>query len=107
MHRRISTDQVIFPPAVLDDPNLIFLARGSGSAIDAGCVANLSNDATGLSNVFSAAQDHQVFAQATQAASALRPGSPVVGYESSSRLAAAESTGFRNVGDLRVLVRPS
>lgn len=101
------TDQVIFPPALLDDPDLIFLARGSGSAIDAGCIVNLSDQVIGLSNVFTRAQDHEVFAQATQAASSLRPGAPVVGYESGSSLAAAESVGFRNLGNLRVLVQPS
>ncbi len=111
------TDQVIFPPAVLDDPALVFLARGSGPAhgsgpapgsgpaIEAGCIANLSDEVTGLSNVFTVAQDSEVFAQATQAVSALRPDSPVVGYESGSSLAAAESIGFRKVGSLRILVQ--
>ena len=100
-------DQVIFPPAGLDDPALVFLARGSGPAIDAGCLANFSNEVTGLSNVFTTAPDSGVFAEATQAASALRPGFPVVGYESGSSLATAVSVGFRNVGHLRVLVQPS
>ena len=99
------TNQVIFPPAVLDNPALVFLARGSGSAIDAGCIANFSNEVTGLSNVFTSTQEGEVFAQATQAASALQPGFPVAGYESGSRLAAAESIGFRNLGNLRILVQ--
>ncbi|WP_162906574.1 hypothetical protein [Algihabitans albus] len=99
------TEQVIFPASSLDDPSLVFLARGSGATIEAGCIANLSDSVTGLSNVFTVHEDSDVFAQAKQAVSAISPGTPVVGYESGQGLATARSVGFREVGKLRVLAQ--
>lgn len=102
------TDQVIFPASALDDPNLVFLARGSGSpadsTVEAGCIVNLSDHVTGLSNVFAKTPSDATFAQAAQAATAVRPGVPVVGYEADDQLAWAQSAGFRTLGGLRILV---
>lgn len=99
------SEEVIFPPASLDDSNLVFLARGSGSNVEAGCIANFSESVTGLSNVFTVSEDNEVFTQATQAVAALRPETPVVGYESGSNLDAARDVGFCEVGKLRVLIQ--
>lgn len=101
-------DQVIFPPACLNDPSLAFLARRKGTIIEAGCIANLSENAVGLSNVFSVYPDQQqLFEEASSAVSAFGDGRPVVGYEQDDSLAAALSIGFREVGPLRVLLRKS
>lgn len=99
------TEETVFPPACLDDPSLVCLARRAGSAIEAGCLANRSGDVIGLSNVFSQAVDHAAFAEAAQAVSAVGGGRAVVGYEHGGALVAALSAGFREVGPLRVLVR--
>lgn len=99
-------DQVIFPPACLNDPGLAFLARRNGTTVEAGCIANLSENAVGLSNIFSVrSSQQQLFQEALSAVSAFGDGRPVVGYELGDRLAAALSSGFRDVGPLRVLVR--
>lgn len=101
-------DQVIFPPACLNDPDLAFLARRNGTTVEAGCLANLSENAVGLSNVFSVhASQQPSFEEALSAASAFGNGRPVVGYEEGDSLAAALSIGFRKVGPLRVLLRQS
>lgn len=101
-------DQMIFPSACLNDPNLAFLARRKGTTVEAGCVANLSENAVGLSNVFSVHPNQQrLFEEALPAVSAFGNGRPVVGYEQGDSLAAALSIGFREVGPLRVLLRQS
>jgi hypothetical protein len=100
------TDQVIFPPACLNDPSLAFLARRKGTTVEAGCVANLSENAVGLSNIFSVrSSQRQLFEEALSAVSAIGEGRPVVGYEHGDSLATALSIGFRDVGPLRVLLR--
>lgn len=102
----LPTDQVIFAPACLDDPNLVFLARRLGTTIEAGCIANLSKDAVGLSNVFSVIPKHrQLYEEALAAVSTVGDGRPVVGYEQGEDLEAARLAGFREVGRLRVLIR--
>jgi hypothetical protein len=103
-----SADQVIFPAACLNDPSLAFLARRNGTIVEAGCVANLSENAVGLSNVFSVhSSQQQLFDEALSAVSAFGGGRPVVGYEQGDSLAAALSVSFRDVGPLRVLLRRS
>jgi hypothetical protein len=99
-------DQVIFPPACLNDLSLAFLARRKGTTVEAGCVANLSANAVGLSNIFSVRlSQQQLFEEALSAVSAFGKGRPVVGYEQGDSLATALSIGFRDVGPLRVLLR--
>ena len=100
------TERVIFPPACLNDANLTFLARLSGTEIHAGCIANLSKDAIGLSNVFSQhPNDTHLYQEALAAVSAMGGPRPVVGYESGQDLVAARASGFQEVGRLRVLGR--
>ncbi|MBV6651615.1 MAG: hypothetical protein KI789_17975, partial [Hoeflea sp.] len=70
----------------------------------AGCIASLSDDCVGISNVFSVSNSSEVFAQATAAVSGLAPDSPIVGYESGDDLNHARDAGFSPVGDLRILV---
>ncbi|MFK7792002.1 MAG: hypothetical protein AB8B88_04945, partial [Devosiaceae bacterium] len=94
----------VFHATCLDDPNLIFLARWEGEQITAGCLANISHDVIGISNVFS---EEPIFAQAAQAVSAISNGKPLVGYESGEDVTQAEAAGFETVGTLRVLLPQS
>ena len=99
-------DQVIFPPQCLNDPNLVFLARISGTNIEAGCLANLSTDVIGMSNVFTTKEsDESLYSDALTAVSSVGEGLPVVGYEKGDDLNCACTAGFQVVGPLRILVR--
>ena len=99
-------DQMIFPPKCLNDPNLVFLARMSGTIVEAGCIANLSKDVVGMSNVFSTkSNDSLLYAEALAAVSSVGPHLPVVGYERGNDLDAACRAGFKVIGPLRILVR--
>ena len=98
-------DQLIFPPECLNDPNLVFLARMSGVTIEAGCIANLSKDVVGMSNVFSTkSNDSLLYSEALAAVSSVGPNLPVVGYERGDDLDAACKAGFKVIGPLRILV---
>lgn len=100
------TDQVIFTPECLKNPTLAFLARISGSKIEAGCIANLSENVVGMSNVFSKiSNDQSLYQGALSAVSTIGNGRPVVGYEHGADLEAAISAGFNVIGPLRVLIR--
>jgi hypothetical protein len=99
-------DNLIFPPHCLNDPNLFFLARISGTNIEAGCLANLSTDVVGISNVFSTqANDSRLFSEAIAAVSSVGGGLPVAGYEQGDDLDCACAAGSEVVGPLRILVR--
>lgn len=100
------SDQVIFPPQCLNDPNLFFLARLSGANIEAGCLANLSADVIGMSNVFTTQEsDERLYSDALAAVSSVGEGLPVAGYEQGDDLNCACAAGFQVVGPLRILVR--
>jgi len=99
-------DQVIFPPQCLNDPKLFFLARISGTKIEAGCLANLSTDVIGMSNVFTTQEnDEGLYSDALAAVSSVGDGLPVAGYEQGNDLECACAAGFQVVGPLRILVR--
>jgi hypothetical protein len=99
------SDDRVFPAAILDDPNVAILGRGTRSGFDAGCIANRSRNAVGLSNLFcSSGISPAVFAVAAAAASAFAPDLPVVGYERGERLRMARDVGFEPVGNLRVWI---
>ena len=94
----------MFPSSVLDDPNLIFLGLPSDSGFSAGCIANLSTDCVGISNIFCSDPAYPVHAAATRAVADLELGLPIVGYERGTDLDAMLAAGFEAVGDLRVWV---
>jgi hypothetical protein len=98
------TPHRMFPEAILERADTIFLGHVVDGAILAGCIASLSDDCVGISNAFSVSNSSEVFAQATAAVSGLVPDSPIVGYESGDDLAHALDAGFLPVGDLRILV---
>ncbi|WP_375588139.1 hypothetical protein ABWH89_12175 [Hoeflea alexandrii] len=98
------TPHTMFPAALLERADTVFLGHVVDGAILAGCIASLSDDCVGISNVFSVSNSSEVFAQATAAVSGLAPDSPIVGYESGDDLNHARDAGFLPVGDLRILV---
>lgn len=94
----------MFPASLLDRPNLHFLGVKRNDAFEAGCIANVSADCIGLSNVFAADPKADVFLQAAAAVGAIAPHLPIVGYEAGDALIAAQEVGFCRIGDLRVVL---
>lgn len=89
-------DGTLFLPDLLTQKGIAFLAAPDGTA---GCIANLTDDVVGLSNLFG---PDDVWPDAIAAVSNLFPGSPIVGYESGERLEGALRHGFSALGPLRV-----
>lgn len=92
----------VFAPALLARPDTVVFAERAGDAIIGGCIATLSPDCIGLSNLFGP-PDAPRFEAAIAALSALGLNLPLVGYESGDDLARAREAGFAEVGRLRVL----
>lgn len=98
------TERRMFCDAMLDLPDIRFLGLKVGDVVEAGCIANVSGDCIGLSNVFSRSMSGDAFTSATEAVAAVEPAYPIVGYESDGHLAHACAAGFQTVGNLRILV---
>ncbi|MCY0095700.1 hypothetical protein [Hoeflea ulvae] len=98
------TRQRMFRPSLLERPDIAFLGRREGGEIVSGCIANLSGDCVGISNVFSKTPPDGLFVQAAAAVASLAPHLPITGYESGEDLQQARRAGFETVGDLRILV---
>ena len=97
------TDRRVFMPELLADPTVALFAAYRGDALVGGCAANISTDAVGFSNVFSADRDADlIVAGALAAVSRFAPGLPIVGYERGDALERAKRLGFRAVGPVRV-----
>lgn len=93
----------LFLPALLDDPNVAFIAAYQGNAIIAGAIANRTDTVVGLSNLFAPAEESVAcWAGCVATAQATFPGYPLVGYESGADLAHAEAVGFEKLHSLRV-----
>ncbi|MEE1753380.1 hypothetical protein PUR26_13155 [Streptomyces sp. SP18CS02] len=91
----------LFPPALLADPATTVLAgRGQDGRIVAGAVLSHSDDVVGVSNLFG--PDEEAWPGCLAAVAALRPGTPVVGYEHGDDLTTALRHGFTATGPLRV-----
>ena len=94
-----------FRPALLADEAIAIVASYDGDRIVAGAVANRSDAAIGLSNVFAVdGNTESAYAGAASAAQARWGAFPVVGYEMGESLAAAGRAGFVTVGELAVWV---
>lgn len=94
-----------FPAALLEDPDVVFLAGYEGRRLVAGGVLNLTPPVVGLSNVFCLdGASPPLFAALVAASGERFPGCPVVGYESEDVLQQALAAGFEPVGPLRVWV---
>ena len=96
----------IFPPALLADPDLVFLAAYEGDRIVAGAVANRTGAVVGVSNVFTPADTQADFwAGGIAAVQRTFPGLPLVGYEAGEELKIAQALGFESLGPLRVWIK--
>lgn len=93
----------MFPDLLLDREDVIFLGRLEAGRFTGGCIANLSNECVGLSNVFAESPSQRSFAEAANAASSVGGRFPLVGFESGAELDHALSAGFQAVGKLRIL----
>lgn len=99
-----------FPPALLDDPEIRFLAERDaerdaeqdgerdGGTIVAGGIANASDAVVGVSNVFGG----QPWSGLVAAVGRSFPGRPLVGYAQPDALAGPAGVGFRTLGPLRI-----
>ncbi len=100
--------QRIFPPALLEHPDIQFVAAHRNGAIVAGGVLSRSvtwdSFVVGLSNVFAApGEDAQTcWAALADQAPLFAPGWPIVGYEAGEALAWAQAAGFKALGPLRI-----
>ena len=96
----------IFPPALLADPDIVFIAASIGQRIVAGAIANRTGDVVGLSNVFAPdGAAARFWPGCVRTAMDAFAGLPLVGYEHGGELAIALAIGFEAVGPLRVWVR--
>jgi hypothetical protein len=96
----------VFLPELLADASIAVFAASRDGRIVAGCVANRSDGAVGLSNAFSADGDVQaLLARAAAQVGRFAPELPLVGYEAGEALEAARRLGFRSAGPLRVWAR--
>ncbi len=96
----------MFPPSLLADRNVAFLAGYRGQQLVAGGIANASETVVGLSNVF-APKSHEpsVWAGLLTSVQTVFPKLHVVGYEHGLALQAALEAGFEEIGALRVWLR--
>ena len=96
----------VFPPLLLAETGVRFLAGWRDGSIFAVAVANATGPVVGLSNVYSLVGDTAAcWAGAVALAGRLFPGRPLVGYERGDDLIAAQRVGFRPLGELRVWAR--
>jgi hypothetical protein len=103
----------LFRPSLLADPGCAILGCYRDGALAGGVIVYTAAGVTGISNIFTTGLPDGVPApamlwrSALHAAAAVRPGSPVVGYEHGEDLAAAREAGARVLGPLRVWTRGS
>ena len=97
----------IFLPALLRRSDIAILAAVDGvGAIAAGAIANRSESAVGLSNVFAHGDEaRSLRAECIEAATDAFPNLPLVGYEAGRSLAESHAQGFVSIGPLRVWAR--
>jgi hypothetical protein len=96
-----------FKPALLGNPDVVFICIRRGGAIVGGGILNRGGGAVGLSNLFApACPIDEVWQGMAALAARIFPGLPLVGYERGPELAAARRNGFEPVGDLRIWHRP-
>lgn len=95
----------MFPPALLEDPGLAFMAGRREGRIVAVSVLSRTGPVVGLSNAAGTdpASDDG-WADHARVAAAVFPGLPLVGYEQDAELEAACGHGFLPIGELRVWV---
>jgi hypothetical protein len=98
----------LFQPALLADPHCMILACRRAGSLLGGAIAYTADGVTGISNVFtSGIANETLWVSAARAVGTLRPGLPIVGYESGEDLATARRAGFTVLGPLRIWARRS
>jgi hypothetical protein len=97
------TRERMFRASLLQLPDIVFLGKMQAGGFACGCIANVSSDCIGISNLFSNFCKQAAFVEATSAVASLQPRLPIVGYAAEPRLVAAQLAGFERVGDMRVL----
>ena len=97
------TDVRMFRNPLLRGDDLTFLYKREAGQVVSGCIANVSSDCVGISNVFSVTDEVGCFSQATAAVASMNPALPIAGYATGPRLRAALHAGFEATGDLRIL----
>ena len=98
----------VFPPGLLADPNVVFLAARRGTDRVGGAATNLSDGAVGLSNfdALDAEESAEVLRDGMRHARRLHPDRALVGYGPRSELEDLARLGFRDLGPLRVWAVP-
>ncbi|WP_170416178.1 hypothetical protein [Ruegeria atlantica] len=100
----VRSDAPMFPASLSDNTNIAFFGQEDGEGFRAGCIANLSSEVVGLSNVFGPTNDHSVVDAATRSAECFGAGRPIVGYETHKDAKPYDDLGFENIGNLRVIL---
>jgi hypothetical protein len=96
----------VFPPTLLADTSVVFIAAYQSQRIVAGVIANRTDDVVGLSNVFAPdGAAARFWPGCISAAMDVFPKLPMVGYERGDELVIAQALGFEALGPLRVWVR--
>jgi hypothetical protein len=98
------TEHHMFPESMLNLEDMAFFGHMGSNGIEAGCIANLSKDCVGLSNVFSRYDIDSALAVSAGLAAGFGGGRPVVGYDRGRRLELLVDIGFETVGPLRVWI---
>jgi len=96
----------LFPPSLLANPGIVFIAAYYDESLVAGAIANHTDDVVGLSNVFSTPDNAQTFWTGCITMTQERfPDLPMVGYERGPQLALAQEIGFEMLQPLKVWTR--
>ena len=98
------TDHRMFPAALLSMPDITFFGKRSGVSFDAGCIANVSENCIGLSNVFGQGLDAKTFDQAAACTATLDSAKALVGYDSGKSLKHMQKIGFQSIGKLQIWI---
>ncbi|MBZ4334116.1 hypothetical protein [Corallococcus sp. AS-1-12] len=96
----------VFPPALLQEEGVVFLAAGDGKRLLAGGIAFFGAKAVGLSNTFRVeGAPAELDAELLAHVRVHFPGRPMVGYEHGEALDAWRALGFESGGPLRVWLK--
>jgi hypothetical protein len=96
----------VFLPALLANPEIVFIVAYHDQELVAGAIAHHTNNMVGLSNVFVPADDSTAFWAGCVAMAQERfPDVPMVGYEHGPELAIAREIGFEVLQPLKVWTR--
>jgi hypothetical protein len=93
----------MFRDSMLARPEVKFWGKTAGTEIVAGCIANMSDECVGISNLFFAPSEQFDFREATAAVGSLDRHRPIVGYAAGPGLKAARRAGYETIGALRIL----